>query len=90
MSPAKGTSAAPRRRGGAAKKAPAATKRAAKSPYADGYEGLNWDLFARARVGSTRTAVGAGLVSYGIWMQVVRASMPQPAEPDAVTGAVLQ
>lgn len=56
----------------------------------EGYEGVNWQLYALARVGNVRTAVGAGLVGYGMWMHVVKSRMPEPADPDSLTGAVLQ
>ena len=88
MSPAKGgqTARSPRRTR-AAKSKPSAAR---GGDSADGYEGVNWQLYALARVGNVRTAVGAGLVGYGMWMYVVKSHMPETADPDSLTGAVLQ
>lgn len=57
-------------------KAPAAKPSepgAADATWADGFEGLNWDLYRRVRPNKLHTgATGAGLVEYTLWFEVIR------------------
>lgn len=65
-----------------ASKAKAASAVAPPAAYADGYEGLNWQLYDRVRPNQREAgATGAGLVDYTVWLDVVRAR-PESARQD--------
>ena len=57
----------------AAKAAPANGAGAAGRVWPDGYEGLDWNLYAKVRPHKRHTgATGAGLVEYTLWFEVIR------------------
>lgn len=50
----------------------AASSQVPVTAASDGYEGLDWELYARVRPNKRHTgATGAGLVEYTLWLEVI-------------------
>ena len=72
-----------------AEAAPVTSATAAASVWSDGYEGLDWELYARVRPHTPHSgATGAGLVEYTLWLEVIeqrpagnRHEVPLPGQP---------
>ncbi len=61
---------------------PAVVEAGTGSGAADGYEGLDWELYERVRPNHRHSgATGAGLVEYAVWLVVIK-NRPESEQHD--------